>query len=454
MLISLCLALAVVFLAMLLRRNEHCLILFVAIVPVIGLLRRLASGGAGRVDFDPLILAPYGVLLIFLLSSPLPRLPSNNEGVRLLCASIGASIVVSGVASYPVSVPGIFSIVTHLFCLALIALVASGRLNDPIPVISRVLLLVAVPCAVYSILQFVYLYSWDRAWMIASGLNSVGSPEPFEVRVFGTSESPGPFALFIGCALIIAWLRATSVRSVGSAFVWSSTILLLTVSLVLTGVRSALVGLAVCAVIAVVRLGRGWQRFIPLSSLVLFWIVLGRVIDSLSGRSAVIERDRYSVESLASDDSLLHRVSLYARSLSEPFGRLFGNASAPQSDGLVPDFVIRYGYLSGLIAIVLIVLVLTRSWRNLRRSQYVDASLMAVFICCYCIAGNPFSSAYGLVASLIIGSALVVSGADAVSNVRQGLPSGPPEVVSSSTRRFDGERHVKSDIEGIDGVHH
>lgn len=46
----------------------------------------------------------------------------------------------------------------------------------------------------YGLVQYIHPLPWDTYWMTASKLLSIGSPRPFEVRIFSTMNSPGPFA--------------------------------------------------------------------------------------------------------------------------------------------------------------------------------------------------------------------------------------------------------------------
>lgn len=55
----------------------------------------------------------------------------------------------------------------------------------------------------YGVVQFFVVPPWDAMWMSASGMNSIGKPFPFEVRVFGTMDAPGPFAMFLMAGLVI-----------------------------------------------------------------------------------------------------------------------------------------------------------------------------------------------------------------------------------------------------------
>jgi hypothetical protein len=53
--------------------------------------------------------------------------------------------------------------------------------------------------AAYGIYQFVAMPRWDALWMINADMRSIGSPLPFLSRVFGTLNTPGPYAAVL-CA--------------------------------------------------------------------------------------------------------------------------------------------------------------------------------------------------------------------------------------------------------------
>lgn len=55
----------------------------------------------------------------------------------------------------------------------------------------------------YGIYQFFMAPPWDTLWMEGSRMISLGKPEPFEIRVFSTLNSPGPFAMVLMSGLIL-----------------------------------------------------------------------------------------------------------------------------------------------------------------------------------------------------------------------------------------------------------
>ncbi len=57
--------------------------------------------------------------------------------------------------------------------------------------------------AAYGIYQFVVLPGWDRAWLVNAQMRSLGVPFPFLIRVFGTLNTPGPYAAFLMVGAIL-----------------------------------------------------------------------------------------------------------------------------------------------------------------------------------------------------------------------------------------------------------
>ncbi|MDF2925324.1 MAG: hypothetical protein K0R57_4238 [Paenibacillaceae bacterium] len=60
---------------------------------------------------------------------------------------------------------------------------------------------IAVLVAMYGIYQYLSVPPWDKFWMEHVEMGSIGRPEPLEIRVFSTLNSPGPAAFFLAFAL-------------------------------------------------------------------------------------------------------------------------------------------------------------------------------------------------------------------------------------------------------------
>jgi hypothetical protein len=57
--------------------------------------------------------------------------------------------------------------------------------------------------ALYGVYQFAFLPAWDRSWLINSQMRSLGIPIPFLIRVFGSLNTPGPYAAFLMVACVL-----------------------------------------------------------------------------------------------------------------------------------------------------------------------------------------------------------------------------------------------------------
>lgn len=55
----------------------------------------------------------------------------------------------------------------------------------------------------YGMAQFIAPAPWDVFWVEQSGMNSIGHPEPFRLRVFSMLNAPGPFAMVTMAGLMI-----------------------------------------------------------------------------------------------------------------------------------------------------------------------------------------------------------------------------------------------------------
>ncbi|HVZ49390.1 MAG TPA: hypothetical protein VG916_11440, partial [Gemmatimonadaceae bacterium] len=69
--------------------------------------------------------------------------------------------------------------------------------------------------AAYGIYQFVVMPRWDAQWMINAGLRSIGAPRPFLARVYGTLNTPGPFAAFLCAGSLMLLPQKGRLRFVG-----------------------------------------------------------------------------------------------------------------------------------------------------------------------------------------------------------------------------------------------
>ena len=94
-----------------------------------------------------------------------------------------------------------------------IFLAASWRSYPRLMVSVRRTFAIALPLlAAYGVYQFLRLPVWDSTWMRNADMRSIGPPLPLLVRVFGTLNTPGPYAAFLLTGMIVllpskGWLR-------------------------------------------------------------------------------------------------------------------------------------------------------------------------------------------------------------------------------------------------------
>lgn len=152
------------------------------------------------------------------------------------------------------------------------------------------------PAALYGIYQFVALPPWDRAWMIATDLQSIGLPQPFSVRVFGSMTMPGTFAVVMEVGLLL--LLSAHVRGRLPALVLGF------IGLLISRIRTAWLGFAFGLVLQLLtqpvrRLPRNWITLVIIGTLSLPVITLPRFREGIASRlsSLTTGRDDSSVRS-------------------------------------------------------------------------------------------------------------------------------------------------------------
>ncbi len=158
------------------------------------------------------------------------------------------------------------------------------------------------PAALYGIIQFVLLPPWDRAWMIATDLQSIGLPQPFSVRVFGSMTMPGTFAVVMEVGLLL--LLSARVRGRLPALVLGF------IGLLLSRIRTAWIGFVFGLLLQLItqpvrRLPRNWLTLVVVGVLSLPIITLPRFREGIA--------QRLSSLSTGSDDSSVRSRVLVAR---------------------------------------------------------------------------------------------------------------------------------------------
>lgn len=391
--------------AVVIRSRKGVLLLAVVLIPTTGLIRRLAAGPEARQDSDPLLLLPLVLLLaVVIFSLTTPRTDKRGGAMRFAAAATVVGIAASILLTSTFTVDVIFYAALVIVPLFAALMIGNGKIPPVWPTVQRVLPGLAVAVGTYGIAQFFLLPSWDRAWMLSSKLTSIGHAVPREVRVFAASESPGPFALFLGVTLTVCLYVTVVERSGARRFPWLVLSLYLAVPLLLTGVRSALIGVAFCALVLALVRARGVTRILVVAFLVGVYYLLNAVIARFGAGSTILSADRYTQFS-GTDDSLVARLTLL-NYLRNPFQHIIGAPAAPRFDNLYVDVLVNYGILPAAALFVLVGGLTIVSLRNLVRSHNEAASLAFLFIATQTMFGNVFGSLFGLLVGIVVGTVL------------------------------------------------
>ncbi|WP_141216224.1 MULTISPECIES: hypothetical protein [Nocardiaceae] len=394
--------------------NYQLLYMSVVLVCVTGLLRRLLAGELGRVDGDPVILLPLVFTAIVVIRTLLePRSTILRPKIANLSYGMAGLSCVTFVLSPQFTISAIYPSVLTATIWIYIGLQCSGRVPDLWPAIYKTFPFIGLVIGGYGVYQFFALPSWDRAWMVASKLSSIGAPVPEQVRVFGTAESPGPFAIILGLCLIVSLERSISQKGL-QRIAMAAIACLLLLPLSLTAVRTGLLGLVLAGAFMSFWCLRGARRLIPLAATVLCYVVLTLIIERFGNNSSVLSSDRLSEFDAGNDNSLQRRLLLFgdiARYVVNPFGRGIDVNSAtgqPSSaDNAFIDILARNGPIVAILLVILVLAVLKACFRIDRASGYaVGAAACGIYLVFFMIASNIFASGTGLLCAVVFGSLL------------------------------------------------
>jgi hypothetical protein len=172
-------------------------------------LRRLVDYSAGPLDPNPMLLAPY----LTTLAVPLLRIrtflaaPIARVLPFVLCyVGIGIGLA-TGLFSYQATsvVHDCLNWITPVAFAAFLTLEGPREYSTSLQKWFPLLLVV---CAVYTLLQFAFVFPWDIAWLVSLDAPSQGATDPFTLRAFGLLNSAGTAAFVLAAgSLFILNLR-------------------------------------------------------------------------------------------------------------------------------------------------------------------------------------------------------------------------------------------------------
>ena len=216
---------------------------------------------------------------------------------------------------------------------------------------ARAFLAVSPIAGAYGIFQHLDPQPWDRFWMIASKIDSIGLPEPGKVRVFSTMNSPVSFAAYATCGLLLfGFSNRTFIPRLLVPF---AAILPLSLALLLTGVRtawiSAAASLIVCLLFPKVR-KRAFVLMVCLACGIAVALLFTSFGDTVGSRLSSLGGN------VSSDGSGSARIDDYLHVFSGDSRYLFGVGFGPDDDrqmnaldGLLLSSAVQMGIAVGVL---------------------------------------------------------------------------------------------------------
>lgn len=194
----------------------------------------------------------------------------------------------------------------------------------------------------YGIYQYVVAPQWDRYWLIKTGLfTSMGSPEPYGMRVWSTMNSPLPFAVTTVAGLIILLVVRSPWRIVASGVGY--------LSILLSSVRTSWLGWFVAFVTLIVSLKSSSQIRLLLTVVVIAVLVVP--LAQIEPFSEMITSRVESFTNIEEDNSLNDRQEMYQRTLDQALATVIGNgigSSGPGFDSGILDILLSLGWLGSI----------------------------------------------------------------------------------------------------------
>ena len=195
--------------------RKDCLIeLVIALFLITPFVRRVVDNTSGFQAANVLMLSPYMASLITVPIAINKLIKASNFRYQTQFYLIYIAIIYGLVIALFEDrfFAGGFEAVTWITPLSIgliIALEPENRISYE-TVFVRTLLIGVPLISFYGVYQFIYPPAWDTYWMINVKMTTIGLPEPFAVRVFGTMNSPASYAQDLVFAILIIMSRHSS----------------------------------------------------------------------------------------------------------------------------------------------------------------------------------------------------------------------------------------------------
>ena len=187
----------------------HCVLLFC----FVSLVRRLVDDQAGFDPASPVLITPYlcclflGLAFVEYWARPRPQYLGAFL-VLLLAILYGALLAVLQGAVIAAAIDFLKWGAGPLFAVYLLA--RRDQHSQERQLIEQTLVWAGAFMGLYGVFQYLAPPSWDLRWMqgVAElGMDSIGRPEPYALRVFSTMNSPGSLGAVLSAGILVAFKR-------------------------------------------------------------------------------------------------------------------------------------------------------------------------------------------------------------------------------------------------------
>ena len=212
-------------------------------------------------------------------------------------------------------------------CFALYIYAQREHLNELLSSLRTNFIYGVLLMGLYGIYQFFFVPPWDVFWMENSALTSIGFPEPMEVRVYSTMNTPQPLADYLVCGLMLGitstrWIRFLSMP----------------VALLVLGLTMSRSGWGGCVLgFIVLGLSLTARQRMRIVSLLVICIVLVAAAVQIPQVNEILTRRLQTLTNIEEDGSFNDRVQNQQEAIaafqSSPFGLGMGADAHSRNDG-------------------------------------------------------------------------------------------------------------------------
>lgn len=373
-------------------------------------VRRLVDVQAGWADPNPVLLAPFFVTIVSLITfaKELPK-AIKGSGLPFALCIMG---VIYGFLVGLINSPPQTVIVPLLNWLTPVAfgyhLYANWRIYPDLrQLLQRVFMWGVLVMGAYGVVQFLIAPGWDRFWLQNQATLVFGTPNPLGIRVFSTMQSPQPFACVMVAGLFLLLASQSSLRFPASGLGY--------LSLLLSLARSAWLSWIVALVVFLPSLKPKLQIQLILTLLVMMIVVLP--LTTIDPFASVISARVQTLFSGQNDVSYAERSQGYSTVLTNAvtnipglgMGFVLKDDSIGSNDSGILTLLLTLGWL-GLLPYLggLLLLIVSLIQSHEAMSDPFMSAARAIAIATFSQIGlnNVMLSSFGMVLWSFIGIAI------------------------------------------------